>query len=313
MVRGNTTSSKPVKKKRRVKTQTSVMAKNDDLDTGGLAAARMFYDPCGADLAPSAYPGDRGYVNRFVANFTVANTGGITSIASIWKPGNAVSSNISALLPSDPQTITYANAMPGNVFLAANSSRQRCLGFCILVRPLCTPTTASGTIHFGNASAASLANGVSTSPDGLSSNVCSESVSVSQALMAPLEIKWSPGSFDDRYSPTWQAGFTGDDDSDRNVLVLVAIGLPPGTGLQIRVTAIFEWSPRPSLGIVQDATSVKQTLCDKECIIRNLKRKDPNWWWGIGKKAFGVGKSLVQGYYTGGAIGAMGAAVKFIK
>jgi hypothetical protein len=127
--------------------------------------------------------------------------------------------------------------------------------------------------------------------------------------MQPLDVKWSPGTFDDRYSPTT----TADDDTDRNVILICATGLPAATGLQFRMTAIYEWVPFISLGIVNDSTQVKSSVCDKECILRELKRKDINWWWSLGRKTLKVASAVATSAATAGLPGVMGTVMNFIK
>lgn len=300
-------SKKVIKKK----TKKVVVAKppEDTLDLHGAKAAAMLYDPCGADLSESVYPGDRGYVNRFVQNLTYAGSTN-TCWAIIYKPGNTVAHYTADITSSATAVISYGNVVPGNVFLAANASKARAAGFCSIIRPVAAPNAATGTIHFGVVNAASLPNGLSTTYDKLVA-FCTESVSVSQALMSPLEVKWCPGGFDDRYSSIF-AGGAGDDDSDRNVLLMVGVGFNTNSGIQMRTTAIYEWVPKTDLGVVSDATSTKSSRCDVSCVLRNLKRKDINWWWNVGKRAADIGKQLVSGYYTGGPVGALGAAAKFL-
>jgi hypothetical protein len=300
-------TKKKVKKSKSRKGSTSL----DKIDSYGAAAGRMYEDPCGAELVPSVYPGDRGYVNRFVYNRTLAAGAGQTCAVWIIKPGNTISAPVEPALPTTALGLLYGNEYPGNAFFAANAVKTRCTGFCVSVRPIAAPNNVTGTLHFGVINAASVPNALSTTAQGLA-QLCTESISMSQAAMAPLEVKWCPGGFDDRYSPIWSSGFSGDDDSDRNVIIIVALGLPAATGVQFRATAIQEWTPKVDLGVVQDATAQKPSICDKDCILRNLKRKDPDWWWSLGKKAYNVGAQLATGYYTGGPIGMMGAATRFL-
>lgn len=279
------------------------------LDQAALAHARMLCDPCGADLQPTVYPGDRGYINRFVRNNVLGSGATDTSFIYIIKPGNALGSRTVAASPGSNQTIAFGNGnFPGDAFFSTNAAKQRCAAFCTTIRPVAAPNTATGTIHFGIVSASSLLNSTALSAE-TAATYCTESVSSSQALMAPLEIKWVPGSFDDRYCPQ---GVT-DDDSDRNVLLMVGIGFPVGSGVQIRETAIVEWSPKVGLGVAIDATAVRPSECDKECVIQMLNQRDKDWWWNLGKKALNITKKAVTGYYSGGAIGALGAITGFSK
>lgn len=288
---------------------TRRLRSTDDVDGPGLAHAAMLADPCGSNLVPTVYPGDRGYVNRFIANSNVAVSAGDTATVLVWKPGNQVVHFSAGPLSNTATTIAFGSAnYPGASFYTTNAAKIRAAAFCVNVRPSAAPNTCTGTIYFGIVNAAAVPNGLSTSADALIP-LLNESVSCSQALMAPLEVKWSPGSFDDRYN---SRGVISDDDSDRNLLVIVAVGLPAASGLQIRTTSISEWSPVANLGVTNDATSVKPSKCDKDCILRHLKAKDQKWWWSLGSKALKFGKAVGSGYYTGGVVGAMGAAVRFM-
>lgn len=302
--------NKANKKKSTVQTSKSRgLMRQSDLDPAGVAHAAMLYDPCGADLMPTTYPGDRGYINRFVLNNTLGGLTGQTAVVMIMKPGNAVGTFHEVAGASTSITLSYGTTVPGNTFLNANAAKIRSAAYCVTARPVASATNVTGTIHFGIVNATALSQGLVTTPDQLI-QLCSESVSASQALMAPLELKWSPGGFDDRYTAIPQV--TSDDDSDRNCLLVVAIGLPAATGIQFRHTAIVEWSPKVNLGITNDATSVKPSRCDKDCVLQALKRKDKEWWWSLGKKTWKVGKTIAGGYMTGGITGALGSAVKLM-
>lgn len=275
---------------------------SNELDAPALGHAAMLNDPCGATLVPSVYPGDIGYTNRFVANSTIGISAGQTCWLLAIKAGNQATSFSGDSVPSNPATLAYATGnFPGSAFLAGQASKVRTVAACVTIRPNSAPNTATGTIHFGIVSCAALPNaGVLSYEQAVL--LCTESVSASQALMAPLEVKWVPGSFDDRYNTQ---GAITDDDSDRNVLVVVGIGFPPATGVQLRTTGICEWSPRATVGIGYDATNVKESVCDKECVLRYLKKRKADWWWNLGTSAYKVMSSAVSGYYSGGVIGAM--------
>lgn len=281
----------------------------DTLDEHAVRAAHMLYDPCGADLAPTVYPGDRGYVSRFSSVFSGAFAAGETVNITVFKVGNNVMWNGSAATSATNIAVGFADTQaPGAGFLNASASKCRAAGACILVRPNASPSTATGTIYYGVVPANAVLNATSVNADSLIP-LLTQSVSCSQALMQPLEVKWSPGAFDDRYSPV--SGIIGDDDTDRNVIVIVTIGMPATTGLSFRATAIYEWTPAVN-SITVDSTSVAPSKCDFSCVLRNLKRKDPDWWWGLGKKTLRFAKTAVAGYYTGGPIGAATAMAKYL-
>jgi len=280
------------------------------LDKEALQAAAMYADPCGADLVPSVYPGDRGYINRFNTINTIGTVAGQTCCVAIWRPSSQGTADYGVADQTIGVVTTYSTNFPGLTFLNTNASKARCAAFCVTVRPVAAPNTATGTIYFGVVNARALRSGLTQTGSALIP-LCSESVSASQALMAPLEVRWSPGDFDARYSEVNNPNVSADD-SDVNCLLVVAIGLPAGTGLQYRATAIMEWTPNANLGIANDATEVKTSACDKECVLNFLKKKDRNWWWSLGTKTVNVAKTMAKGYYAGGAIGALGSLTKFM-
>jgi len=275
---------------------------SDALDAPAVAAAKMFLNPCGSELGPSVYPGDQGYMARFNSRFSGAFGAGETCNVTVFKPGNNLTYNVSTATGATPIVVAYVDTQaPGATFLNTNATKVRSTGACLIVQPIAAPNTATGVIYYGNVPASAVANGLNTTPDSLV-NLCTQQVNVSQALMQPLEIKWSPGTFDDRYSPT--TGITGDDDSDRNVILVITTGLVAATGLNYRCTSIYEWAPVAGIGIPFDSTGVAPSKCNIQCILRNLKRKDANWWWSLGEKALNIGKKGVLGYYSGGPVGA---------
>lgn len=271
----------------------------DDLDSHALGAAKMYVDPCGADLVPSVYPGDRGYINRFTSVLNVAN--GALETAGVWiaKPGVNVGYNGAAASGGTALAVSYVDTqMPGAAFLNAQATKARCVGYCSAIRVGATINSATGYIYYGIVPASTFASG-SFSIDTIVASL-THSVSASSAAVNPIEICWSPGAFDDRYCPP--TGLTADDDSDRNILVVAANGLPAATGFNVRNTAIYEWTPA---SVAIDSTSVTPSKCDFNCVLRNLKRKDPEWWFRQGQRGVSAVASILGAYGTGGVGGAM--------
>lgn len=283
----------------------------DTLDAHAVAAARMLMDPCGADLAPTVYPGDRGYINRFQS--IVPSAGAAAGeTATIWvvKPGLGVAWNAGALLATTPVTVGLTDGQFPGAGSTNTYSKFRCAGFCSVIRPNTAVNNATGMIYYGNIPSTYFTQG-RVFGGGVSDLLAllTQSVSCAQAVVAPLEVSWSPGAFDDRYAPT--AGVTSDDDSDRNALVIVAVGMPATTGLNIRNTVIHEWTPGENQAVI-DSTSVNPSKCDFNCVLRNLKRKDANWWWRLGTRAAHGAASILGAYTTGGLGAAAVATAKFL-
>lgn len=297
------------KVKKAVKGKAIMVRDEQYLDSHAIGHAHMLTDPCDSQLCESVYPGDRGYVNRFVANASYGTGVGATSWCAVIKPGNVCSTNFDNVGSAVSNTLAFSKAAyPGAVFLAGSSSKVRAVSFCITLRPIASANNATGTIYFGIVNAQTLTNGTAVTNDILA-QYCTNSVSAAQALLNPLEVNWCPGGFDDRYSAT---ASLSDDDSDRNVLVVVGTGFPAASGVQYRMTAITEWSPAGTQGIIADATSTSSSRNTIQQVTRALKQKDPNWWWSLGRRTLKLGKAVVGGYAAGGAVGALGAAVKFL-
>lgn len=301
---------KNVRVNRRVRRRRALNS-GDDLDGPAQAAAHMLYDPCGSELVPSVYPGDRGYINRFSSNFNAGGAAGETSSVVIFKVGNNVVYNGSAASSTTALTIAYADTQaPGAGFLNPNADKIRATGGCLIIRPLTSPNNSTGQIYYGVIPASTVTQGTPVSAQDLIP-LLSQSCTASQALLNPLEVKWSPGTFDDRYCPS--TGITGDDDTDRNVIVVVTVGFPAAGGINVRANAIYEWCPRPALGVSIDSTSVAPSKCDISCVLRNLKRKDADWWWQLGRKTLSGMSSVGTAYVTAGAPGAIVALSKFLS
>lgn len=275
----------------------------DRLDEHAAVAAGMLHDPCGAQLGQTVYPGDTGYISRFNQTFSLGNGAGETAFAIIFKPGNNVMQSVGVATDLTAFNVTFVDTLaPGAGFLNSVASKARCAGACVDLRPLSSPNNATGILRFGVIPASTLVQGDPVTVATIN-RALTESIVASQALMQPFTVKWSPGTFDDRYSPV--TGITSDDDSDRNLIVITGTGFPAATGANATVTAIYEWTPNSNTnGAVIDSTNVKSSKCDLACVLRNLKRKDALWWWSLGKKALAGSGRVLMGYYAGGVVGA---------
>lgn len=264
----------------------------DDLDVHAVGAAHMLYDPCGADLVPSVYPGDKGYINRFVTNFTAATIAGETTFYSMFKAGvNVNTAGSAANATTNFPGLGFADTQaPGAAFLNTTASKLRCLGACYQVRVNAAPNNCTGMLYYGVVPASTFVNGTVLNFNEIAPFL-TQSVSCSQVAMQPLEIKWVPGLFDEKYCDSF--GIVSDDDSDRNMIVIAGTGLPAATGVNIKSTGIYEWTPSTSTRITIDSTGVNPSRCTLSCVLRNLKRKDADWWWALGKKTLTDRKSVV--------------------
>jgi hypothetical protein len=254
---------KPGKKSKKVSPSKTIAIKRpvDALDAYGAMHARLLNDPCGADLCETVYGGDRGYINRFVTN-TVLGTGATdTSFVIAIKFGQS-SAYYASGAGNFGASAVFGNGVPGAAYLAANSNKVRCAAGCVTIRPNSAPNTSTGSIYYGIVPCSAFPSGANRTVGALAELVSGASIHAAAAIMEPFEVKWSPGGFDTRYAPLFS---TADDDSDRNMLLVVGVGLPAGTGITLRTTAVWEWSPIPGGGVAIDATQTTPSSCDIQC------------------------------------------------
>lgn len=265
--------------------------------------AHLLSDPCGAPVTTGIYPGEVGMVERFISeNFIVgaANTCGFLAFhpATGWFEfsNNATSAGVSAA------TFQSTNA-PGNSFLAANAQKVRGLGACI--QAVCSSlsiTNITGEIAMGICSADTLAIAGTVPVDTLFTTLQARS-----ALTREIkEIKWFPGTFDSRFNtyvsgstyPTWQT--TGADFSDTNIIVVAVRNVPLGTVINLRVTWVAEWTPKPNLGLVPNPNSSPGV--NHLAVVNAMEEAHPSWWTNLGNTA-----SNVFGAFANQAIRAIGS------
>lgn len=285
------------------KIKSSSKSVGDDLDSYGVASMKMFDDPCGATLSETIYEGDMGYVNRFVSNFTLGVGATDTAAGLVIRPGVGVAATATAASSGSIMTFNYGDTvMPGAGYLNSVSTKFRCAGFCAIVTPIASPNNSTGTISVGNIPQSSIPQSSSFSADTVNLNL-NEKLSSSQALIAPFQVKWQPGLFDDKYCGS--VAVLSDDDTDRNALCIIMTGFPAGSGVNVRLVGIYEWTPIATTGIVIDSTAIKRSRCNLACVLRNLKRKSPTWW-------FELGRAAVGGYIQNGVMGAAAKSIKFL-
>lgn len=274
------------------------------LDNKAQQLAHLLSDPCGAPVTTGLYPGEVGMVERFISeNFIVgaANTAGFLAFhpATGWFEfsNNATSAGVSAA------TFQSTNA-PGNSFLTTNAQKVRGLGACI--QAVCSSlsiTNITGEIAMGICSADTLALAGTVPVDTLFTTLQARS-----ALTREIkEIKWFPGTFDSRFStyvsgatyPTWLT--SGADFSDTNIIVVAVRNVPLGTVINLRVTWVCEWTPKPNLGLVPNPNSSPGV--NHLAVVHAMEEAHPSWWTNLGHTA-----SNVFGAFANQAIRAIGAS-----
>lgn len=293
---------------RKVKSGVKTIASNSTiaqaraLDLPALKAERMLADPCNSELAPGCYRGDQGQKVRLVANFSEGTAAGITCVVLGFIPnsGTLFSLNVAA----SGTAAAYTNrGVVGNTFLTTNANAMRSLGACVSVTPNSANLSTSGQVYAANIPASALALLAATdSPDAVS-QLCNQYGKI--IIDGPMECKFVPSGADEDYTTPGQLG----DASDTNVIVMVFVGLPAASGINLRITNIVDWKPKSSLGIVTESFLGNPSRNTIEHVKQSLRSKNPHWYTNVGGMAY----SVIRGYATGGMMGATGAAMRSVK
>jgi hypothetical protein len=136
-----------------------------------------------------------------------------------------------------------AKKSPGAAFLANQASMYRCVAACARVSYVGAESTRSGRLFWGNTSGGYLNQGDVVSPDG----VCNGLQNYLRTPPTEVEIRWIPNDSD---ALLVDPGLTSTVDQVRRGAITIAIGgLPAGTGLVVRLTAVYEWQPATTAGL----------------------------------------------------------------
>jgi hypothetical protein len=255
--------------------------------------AHLLADPCGAPTSTGIYPGEKGMVERFIGeNFIVGPSNTCGFLAFHPNTGWFFFSN--NLTGSAASAATFGSNLggspaPGNAFLSTNAQKVRGLGACI--QAVCSTlsiTNITGEICMGVVSADTLALNGTITVDTLFTVLQARS-----ALTRDIkEVKWFPATFDNRYSTyvsgstfaNWQT--TGTDYSDTNIIVVAVRNVPAGTVINLRLTWVCEWTPKPLLGLTPNPNS--SAGVNHLSVVSAMEKAQPSWWHNLGNTAMNV-------------------------
>lgn len=262
------------KKKTRIKMVTARRA----LDAHAARYARLLMDPCNGPLEHPVYAGaDAGFLFR--AQSVVTFGTGASDRAGImhWTPGY-VNNNNSELLAAgavDGVTSVLANTVgvfgPGKSFLN-NAYGVRCIAACVRVVYPGTESNRSGRIHFGHTQASLVDASDAIIPDSLATNLQNYTRTPPEAL----EIIWRPGHADQEFNDPVAAASATLRDRKQSITVTWA-GLPAGVGLTFYFTAVYEWTPRPGIGISTNVTGKNPTSNTLDDVIDAVQKTGFKW------------------------------------
>lgn len=287
----------PAKKAPRAK---SAVMPRSVLDPAGMAYAKLLRDPCNS--RPVAfYPGTAGYVQRFSSTFSVGTSyGGCTAGMLDISPGNGGQMRLletvgeNTVLSAINQVWSDASRFPGYAFLNSSvCSGFRVLACCAKIFTNANEAARTGFVFYGNLSVAEL--------PVFGNTVAQLETLVPISTRTPEdqdEVRWFPGTGDTQYVTF------GTDTPNKRECQSIAIGWsgqPPAIGFKVLVTAIVEWLPNTSVGLVESAMQPPASNNTLDHIKRALFNSSPSWWHQAGKTFVRVAaSSLMSGNVVSG-------------
>jgi hypothetical protein len=237
------------------------------------AYAHLLKDPCNAPLS-TPYPGEAGFVQRFVLDTTVNTTAGDTAGYFVFSP-SANQTFILGRATSGTAGTPGIFPGPGATYLNANAGKMRPISACITVIPSAVSyNNLTGELGVFNTSSDTITTGTSLTVDQVLQLTGARTVLAKRSY----DARWMPGSLDHTYNASSPiGGFTISDSSDANMVGIAYRGYPAGTALTIRVTLVCEWTPDPGLGITTTAARNPNVLAHDK-VVAAMSHQDASWW-----------------------------------
>lgn len=280
--------------------QVPRISRGVSLDAHALAYARLLNDPCSAPLVHPTFAGaDGGLLIRAETTYTFGTTALSTAGIFVWTPGaiGVNAGNGSAIVTVDATAAgsgvslgpISAGYQPGYAFLTANASEVRCVAACMQAFYPGTEVNRSGLVAYGNVIGGTLYNGQAINAQG--ANVLFENFERTPDDM--VEVKWRPTNFDQTYTvPNNATSFT--EISRRGSMGIVLTNGYPATGIQIRMVAVYEYTPSYALGLTSSARSRNFSANTLDQVINHLDRLG-DWATRAGHAAANVAGGMAAG------------------
>lgn len=245
------------------------------------AYAQLLRDPCNANTALAAYyPGEKGFVQRFISDISINTTAGHTSGLILFHPNSNGLFTVTAASSASASPINLGSYIlglsPGQGFLSGAASKTRALAACTQ----CFPSAVSVTNMTGEYAMGiiSMSNTFGTVSVDNFFNILSNRGNMTKEK---AECKWFPGAMDDRYVP-WNTN-TNIDTSDTNVIAVAYRGYPAGAALSVRLTNVIEWTPNTSVGL--SATNQVSAGVNHNNVVAAMQRQNPHWYHNLSHEA----------------------------
>jgi len=287
------TQNKKVQK-RKDKSKSVVVARG--LDSYAMAYAKLLSDPCAAPLVHPVYPGgDAGFLFRADSVLTFAGGATDTSGFVHWTPGYVNSSNSDLIvgagaLPSTALTAATQGSGPGKAFLGANAFGARCVAACLKISYPGAESTRAGRLHYGHTQGGTIDSGDSVTVDGIAPLL----QHYTRTPPEIVEVVWRPGIADTEFNDPAAAASAPIKDRKSSITVAWA-GVPGATGMTFHFTAIYEWTPKPTVGVSTNVSGKNPSANSMDQVLDALTRAGFTW---VRNAAGAAGHGLVVGAYT---------------
>lgn len=270
------------------------------LDAGGAAWARLLADPCNAPLTAPCYPSGSmgGQLVRIESDFIIGEQETAAGGAMLYTPGLFAYSTQSAAywplsyLISTSDVSTHNWAPSGNVPGAtqyASWSKVRAVACCAQIIWPGSELNRQGVVGFGQVDSGLIfTTGLTTAQ---LRQLCPR---VDRMPADIAEVKWRPGDSDAEGSHG-DSGTTGAVNGKGSLLITWA-GIPPSTGVRIRIVTILEVTAKANSGMVLAPGSNNPSKHTASQVLEVLDRTG-HWFYEAGAfiaKAYDVGANLYK-------------------
>lgn len=281
------------------------------LDQAARDYVRLVKDPCNAPLTKAIWPGAGGsFIGRFESDAIFFSGATETAGALVWCPTACSVYTGSAAWTSDTASTSLSyvtNGSPGYGFLANGGLAQgvRCVAACLQVMYPGTELNRSGVVGLGVSQFSSFVGSIATASGGMNQvtnaaairSLCAHTERMPDTMS---EVIWYPGTGDMSFQNVKNTAIPAvefiQDVSDTNALYVSASGFPVSTGIRVRMVAVYEWQPIPSVGLVAQAEFPRSRNNINEVLMALNDSGGTNWFINSFKKAMPyIGSAITYG------------------
>lgn len=275
--------AKKVKQARKVK-----KGRKGPRAVGMTNTQKLLVDPCDGPLV-SAYGGKRGYITRFVQDFSLNTGAGQTAGVFAFFPGQLVYHTIQVATSGTSAAVSSVLG-PGNSFCGTNASNVRCVAACVeVLASAVSLTNITGELGVAQINWNDIGSATTAAPDQYFQLATSRAVLTKEAF----ELKWVPGESDELYSSVNVGTSASPPGNGVSGMLVVYRGYPAAAALTFRITAVLEWTAKNNVGIPGSTGAAGPSDMQKH--VGALNAAKPDWWHNLTNSLAHTGSAFVSG------------------